>query len=152
MWISIQELNEMGEYTAVELHQAKDVNTGGIFQLRQVCIFSLPSYSCLNYFLNFILSFSLLSIFCLGSFSQSSGDSETRAAFRNIASHGRSNSFSLCRWGDCQINQTAKGLGQLPGKAVNFSVWCGSAVLDPAQQFQKGPWHTWYMICSFTRA
>uniref|UniRef100_A0A672UU72 Kinesin family member 13A n=1 Tax=Strigops habroptila TaxID=2489341 RepID=A0A672UU72_STRHB len=35
MWISIQELNEMGEYTAVELHQAKDVNTGGIFQLRQ---------------------------------------------------------------------------------------------------------------------
>lgn len=48
MWISIQELNEMGEYTAVELHQAKDVNTGGIFQLRQVCIFSLPSYSYLN--------------------------------------------------------------------------------------------------------
>ncbi|NXA39032.1 KI13A protein, partial [Eudromia elegans] len=35
MWISIQELNELGEYTAVELHQAKDVNTGGIFQLRQ---------------------------------------------------------------------------------------------------------------------
>ncbi|KFQ03069.1 Kinesin-like KIF13A, partial [Leptosomus discolor] len=35
MWISIQELNEMGEYTAVELYQAKDVNTGGIFQLRQ---------------------------------------------------------------------------------------------------------------------
>ncbi|KFP64039.1 Kinesin-like KIF13A, partial [Cariama cristata] len=35
IWISIQELNEMGEYTAVELHQAKDVNTGGIFQLRQ---------------------------------------------------------------------------------------------------------------------
>ncbi|MGH0156298.1 UNVERIFIED_CONTAM: hypothetical protein FKN15_038629 [Acipenser sinensis] len=35
MWISIQELNEMGEYTAVELHQTKDVNTGGVFQLRQ---------------------------------------------------------------------------------------------------------------------
>ncbi|XP_074843707.1 kinesin-like protein KIF13A isoform X5 [Carettochelys insculpta] len=35
MWISIQELNELGEYTAVELHQAKDVNTGGVFQLRQ---------------------------------------------------------------------------------------------------------------------
>ncbi|XP_029426244.1 kinesin-like protein KIF13A isoform X3 [Nannospalax galili] len=35
MWISILELNELGEYTAVELHQAKDVNTGGIFQLRQ---------------------------------------------------------------------------------------------------------------------
>ncbi|XP_072460031.1 kinesin-like protein KIF13A isoform X3 [Notamacropus eugenii] len=35
MWISILELNEMGEYAAVELHQAKDVNTGGVFQLRQ---------------------------------------------------------------------------------------------------------------------
>ncbi|KAJ6664479.1 hypothetical protein lerEdw1_007136 [Lerista edwardsae] len=35
MWVSIQELNELGDYTAVELHQGKDVNTGGIFQLRQ---------------------------------------------------------------------------------------------------------------------
>lgn len=36
MWISILELNELGEYASVELYQAKDVNTGGIFQLRQV--------------------------------------------------------------------------------------------------------------------
>ncbi|CAI9553391.1 unnamed protein product, partial [Staurois parvus] len=35
LWISIHELNENGEYTSVELHQAKDVNTGGVFQLRQ---------------------------------------------------------------------------------------------------------------------
>ncbi|XP_018415137.1 PREDICTED: kinesin-like protein KIF13A isoform X3 [Nanorana parkeri] len=35
MWISIYELNENGEYTSVELHQAQDVNTGGVFQLRQ---------------------------------------------------------------------------------------------------------------------
>ncbi|XP_032078698.1 kinesin-like protein KIF13A isoform X7 [Thamnophis elegans] len=35
MWVSIQELNEIGDYAAVELHQAKDVNTGGILQLRQ---------------------------------------------------------------------------------------------------------------------
>ncbi|XP_062836748.1 kinesin-like protein KIF13A isoform X4 [Anolis carolinensis] len=35
MWVSIQELNEMGDYMAVELHHAKDVNTGGVFQLRQ---------------------------------------------------------------------------------------------------------------------
>ncbi|KAM8967408.1 kinesin-like protein KIF13A isoform 2-T2 [Pelodytes ibericus] len=35
MWISIHELNENGEYMSVELHQAKDVNTGGAFQLRQ---------------------------------------------------------------------------------------------------------------------
>ncbi|KAB1261157.1 Kinesin-like protein KIF13A, partial [Camelus dromedarius] len=35
MWVSILELNELGEYAAVELHQARDVNTGGVFQLRQ---------------------------------------------------------------------------------------------------------------------
>ncbi|XP_041422243.1 kinesin-like protein KIF13A isoform X2 [Xenopus laevis] len=35
MWISIYELNENGEYTSVELQQAKDVSTGGVFQLRQ---------------------------------------------------------------------------------------------------------------------
>ncbi|XP_018096503.1 kinesin-like protein KIF13A isoform X2 [Xenopus laevis] len=35
IWISIYELNENGEYTSVELHEAKDVNTGGVFQLRQ---------------------------------------------------------------------------------------------------------------------
>ncbi|KAM4028198.1 kinesin-like protein KIF13A isoform 2-T2 [Anomaloglossus baeobatrachus] len=35
MWISIYELNENGEYVSVEMHQAKDVNTGGVFQLRQ---------------------------------------------------------------------------------------------------------------------
>ncbi|XP_059035407.1 kinesin-like protein KIF13A isoform X2 [Mustela lutreola] len=35
MWVSVLELNELGEYASVELHQAKDVNTGGIFQLRQ---------------------------------------------------------------------------------------------------------------------
>ncbi|XP_073422193.1 kinesin-like protein KIF13A isoform X2 [Dendrobates tinctorius] len=35
MWISIYELNENGEYVSVELHQAKDVNTGEVFQLRQ---------------------------------------------------------------------------------------------------------------------
>ena len=36
LWVSIQELNEQGEYSAVELSPAKDVNTGGVFQLRQV--------------------------------------------------------------------------------------------------------------------
>ena len=58
MWISIQEFNEMGEYTAVELHQAKDVNTGGIFQLRQVCFFLIALF-ILKLILNFILRFLL---------------------------------------------------------------------------------------------
>lgn len=36
LWISIQELNEQGEYSSVELHPGKDISTGGVFQLRQV--------------------------------------------------------------------------------------------------------------------
>ncbi|XP_018605927.1 kinesin-like protein KIF13A isoform X7 [Scleropages formosus] len=35
LWVSIQELNEQGEYAAVELYPTKDVSTGGVFQLRQ---------------------------------------------------------------------------------------------------------------------
>lgn len=63
MWISISELNELGEYAAVELHQAKDVNTGGVFQLRQVCeiirvFFTHPPYSALRVSRN-------TSIFCI---------------------------------------------------------------------------------------
>ncbi|KAM8870194.1 kinesin-like protein KIF13A isoform 2-T2 [Spinachia spinachia] len=32
---SIQELNEQGEYSSVEVHPGKDISTGGVFQLRQ---------------------------------------------------------------------------------------------------------------------
>ncbi|KAM4601055.1 kinesin-like protein KIF13A isoform 4-T4 [Polymixia lowei] len=35
LWASIQELNEQGEYSAVEMHPGKDMCTGGVFQLRQ---------------------------------------------------------------------------------------------------------------------
>ncbi|XP_061809864.1 kinesin-like protein KIF13A isoform X1 [Nerophis lumbriciformis] len=35
LWVSIQELNEQGEYSAVELLPGKDISTGGVFQLRQ---------------------------------------------------------------------------------------------------------------------
>lgn len=36
LWVQLMELNEAGEYTAVEVLPAKDVRTGGIFQLKQV--------------------------------------------------------------------------------------------------------------------
>ena len=36
LWASVQELNEQGEYSHVELVPGKDVSTGGVFQLRQV--------------------------------------------------------------------------------------------------------------------
>ncbi|XP_060756436.1 kinesin-like protein KIF13A isoform X3 [Neoarius graeffei] len=35
LWVSIQELNEQGVYSAVELHPNRDISTGGVFQLRQ---------------------------------------------------------------------------------------------------------------------
>lgn len=36
LWVRLLELNEAGEFTAVEVLPAKDVRTGGVFQLRQV--------------------------------------------------------------------------------------------------------------------
>ncbi|XP_066498896.1 kinesin-like protein KIF13A isoform X2 [Hoplias malabaricus] len=35
MWVSIQELNEQGVYSPVELYPSRDPSTGGVFQLRQ---------------------------------------------------------------------------------------------------------------------
>uniref|UniRef100_H3C923 Kinesin family member 13Bb n=1 Tax=Tetraodon nigroviridis TaxID=99883 RepID=H3C923_TETNG len=35
LWVQLRELNEAGEFTAVEVLPAKDVRTGGVFQLRQ---------------------------------------------------------------------------------------------------------------------
>ncbi|XP_078712139.1 kinesin-like protein KIF13A isoform X4 [Lampetra fluviatilis] len=35
LWVEIQELNEEGEYSPVEVTQARDVHTGGVYQLRQ---------------------------------------------------------------------------------------------------------------------
>lgn len=37
LWVQLRELNEAGEFAAVEVLPAKDVRTGGVFQLRQVC-------------------------------------------------------------------------------------------------------------------
>ena len=31
MWLSIQELNEQGEYSDVEMHPGKDLGTGRVF-------------------------------------------------------------------------------------------------------------------------
>lgn len=38
LWIQILEINENGDFVPVEVVPAKDVRTGGIFQLRQVGI------------------------------------------------------------------------------------------------------------------
>ena len=36
LWTEIMELNDQGEYVAVEIQPKSDVRTGGIFQIRQV--------------------------------------------------------------------------------------------------------------------
>ncbi|NXC12786.1 KI13B protein, partial [Corythaeola cristata] len=46
LWVQILELNENGEYCPVEVTPAKDVCTGGIFQLRQVRCGRLSVWAC----------------------------------------------------------------------------------------------------------
>lgn len=38
LWVQILELNDAGDFVPVEVQSAKDVCTGGIFQLKQVCV------------------------------------------------------------------------------------------------------------------
>lgn len=38
LWVQILELNDVGEFVPVEVQPARDVHTGGIFQLKQVCV------------------------------------------------------------------------------------------------------------------
>ncbi|XP_033496289.2 kinesin-like protein KIF13A isoform X2 [Epinephelus lanceolatus] len=64
--ISIQELNEQGEYSPVELHPGKDVSTGGVFQLRQghsrrlqVCVKPVQNSGTLPLLVEAVLSVSI---------------------------------------------------------------------------------------------
>uniref|UniRef100_A0A3P8UWT2 Kinesin family member 13A n=1 Tax=Cynoglossus semilaevis TaxID=244447 RepID=A0A3P8UWT2_CYNSE len=66
LWISIQELNEQGDYSSVELLSAKDSGTGGVFQLRQghsrrlqVCIKPVQNSGTLPLLVEAILSVSI---------------------------------------------------------------------------------------------
>lgn len=44
LWIQILEINENGDFVPVEVVPARDVRTGGIFQLRQVETSALSSH------------------------------------------------------------------------------------------------------------
>ncbi|XP_076009871.1 kinesin-like protein KIF13A isoform X2 [Genypterus blacodes] len=64
--VSILELNEQGEYSAVELHPGKDISTGGIFQLRQghsrrlqVCVNPVQNSGTLPLLVEALLSVSI---------------------------------------------------------------------------------------------
>lgn len=46
LWVQILELNDAGEFVPVEVQPAKDVCTGGIFQLKQVCVDINDSTRC----------------------------------------------------------------------------------------------------------
>lgn len=72
LWIQILEINENGDFVPVEVIPARDVRTGGIFQLRQVgispntftvnwvtatnLIFKKPAFEYFHYFQTNILS------------------------------------------------------------------------------------------------
>ncbi|XP_029958359.1 kinesin-like protein KIF13A isoform X2 [Salarias fasciatus] len=66
LWVSIQELNEQGEYSSVELHPGKDISTGGVFQLRQghsrrlqVCVKPVQNSGTLPLLVEAVLSVSI---------------------------------------------------------------------------------------------
>ncbi|KAM9310605.1 kinesin-like protein KIF13A isoform 2-T2 [Pholidichthys leucotaenia] len=66
LWLSIQELNEQGEYSSVELYPGKDISTGGIFQLRQghsrrlqVCVKPVQNSGTLPLLVEAVLSVSI---------------------------------------------------------------------------------------------
>ncbi|XP_026227777.1 kinesin-like protein KIF13A isoform X3 [Anabas testudineus] len=66
LWISIQELNEQGEYSSVELSSGKDISTGGVFQLRQghsrrlqVCVKPVQNSGTLPLLVEAVLSVSI---------------------------------------------------------------------------------------------
>lgn len=165
MWISIQELNEMGEYTAVELHQAKDVNTGGIFQLRQVHIFSLSSYSCLNWFLVLFLvslCFFLLSLFL--SVSQLPFQGHSRRVQVTVKPVQHSGTLPLMVEAILSVSiggvtarstKLQRGLDSYQVRQLIFHtlVWFGFCCLEPAQHNSKRDLSTLVhmLFCSFTR-
>ncbi|XP_046733692.1 kinesin-like protein KIF13A isoform X1 [Silurus meridionalis] len=66
LWVSIQELNELGVYSAVELHPNRDISTGGVFQLRQghsrrlqVCVKQVQHSGTLPLLVEAVLSVSI---------------------------------------------------------------------------------------------
>nr|XP_019948942.1 PREDICTED: kinesin-like protein KIF13A isoform X5 [Paralichthys olivaceus] len=66
LWVSIQELNEQGEYSSVELQSGKDGSTGGVFQLRQghsrrlqVCVKPVQNSGTLPLLVEAVLSVSI---------------------------------------------------------------------------------------------
>ncbi|KAA8583439.1 hypothetical protein FQN60_015985, partial [Etheostoma spectabile] len=66
MWVQLSELNEAGEFSAVEVLPAKDVRTGGVFQLRQgqsrrvqVKVRSVPDSGTMPLIVTSILSVSI---------------------------------------------------------------------------------------------
>uniref|UniRef100_A0A8K9UN37 Kinesin family member 13A n=1 Tax=Oncorhynchus mykiss TaxID=8022 RepID=A0A8K9UN37_ONCMY len=66
LWVSIQELNEQGDYSDVEMHPGKDIGTGGVFQLRQghsrrlqVCVKQVQDSGTLPLLVETVLSVSI---------------------------------------------------------------------------------------------
>uniref|UniRef100_A0A674CG59 Kinesin family member 13A n=1 Tax=Salmo trutta TaxID=8032 RepID=A0A674CG59_SALTR len=66
LWVSIQELNEQGDYSDVEMQPGKDIGTGGVFQLRQghsrrlqVCVKQVQDSGTLPLLVEAVLSVSI---------------------------------------------------------------------------------------------
>lgn len=108
LWVSIQELNEQGEYASVELQPVKDISTGGVFQLRQVRGRTRRELDASN--AELIVTFVLA-----GSFQEAAGVGEAGPELGNAASAGGGHSLCVYRLRVGSLHQTAEASRQLPG-------------------------------------
>lgn len=119
LWISIQELNEQGEYSAVELHPGKDISTGGVFQLRQVRKASVPGCQTRTRpssdGVAALTAVLLCGTFQTGSLQKAAGVHEACPELRHSASAGGGCAVCVHRLCVRSLHQAPEAARQLPG-------------------------------------
>nr|XP_043889683.1 kinesin-like protein KIF13A isoform X2 [Solea senegalensis] len=111
--LSIQELNEQGEYSSVELHLAKDGSTGGVFQLRQghsrrlhVCVKPVQNSGTLPLLVEAVLSVSIGCVSVRSTKLQRPLDSYQREAEEDMDSYQEEDLNCVReRWSDALIKR-----------------------------------------------
>ncbi|XP_072250499.1 kinesin-like protein KIF13A isoform X4 [Leuresthes tenuis] len=113
LWVSIQELNEQGEYASVELQPGKDISTGGVFQLRQghsrrlqVCVKPVQNSGTLPLLVEAVLSVSIGCVSARSTKLQRPLDSYQREVEDDMDSYQEEDlNFVRERWSDALIKR-----------------------------------------------
>lgn len=113
LWASIQELNEQGEYTSVELQPAKDISTGGVFQLRQVR--EKPRHCSAQTCQPTLTAGNEMLFLRAGSLQEATGVCEASPELGHSASAGGGCAVCFYWLCVCSLHQTTEAPRQLPG-------------------------------------